>query len=77
MSPKKFLDTPFKEIRQAIQNHISPKERVETAERAKFLPVVQCVGESDDNFIARLRDEARYCDFKKHKTAPNTEEELV
>ena len=27
MSPKKLLDTPFKEIRQAIQNYSSPKER--------------------------------------------------
>ena len=27
MSPKKMLDTLFKEIRQAIQNYISPKER--------------------------------------------------
>ena len=44
MSSKKFLDTPFKDIRQSIQNYISPKERVETAERAKFLSVVQCVG---------------------------------
>ena len=26
MSHKKLLDTPFKEIRQAIQNHISPTE---------------------------------------------------
>ena len=55
MNPKKLLDTPFKEIRQAIQNCISPKERVETAERAKFLSVVRGVGESDDDFLARLR----------------------
>ena len=40
MSPNKLLDTPFKEIRLAIQNYISPKERVVTAERAKFLSVV-------------------------------------
>ena len=31
MSPRKLLDTPLKEIRQAIQNYISPKERVEMA----------------------------------------------
>ena len=55
MSPKKLLDTPFKEIRQAIQNYFSTKERVGTAERSKFLPAVQGVGESDDNFLARLR----------------------
>ena len=43
MSPKKLLDTPFKDIRLAIQNYISPKERVVTAERANFLSVVQGV----------------------------------
>ena len=77
MSPKKLLDTPFKEIRLAIQNYISPKERVVTAERAKFLSVVQGVGEPDDDFLARLREEARYCDFEKRKTVTNPEEELV
>ena len=60
MSPKKLLDTLFKEIRQAIQNYVSPKERVESAERAKFLSAVQAVGESDDDFLARLREKARY-----------------
>ena len=34
MSPKKLLYTPFKEIRQAIQNYIAPKQRLETAEKA-------------------------------------------
>ena len=77
MSPKKLLDTPFKEIRLAIQNYISSKERVVTAERAKFLSVVQGIGESDNDFLARLREEARYCDFEKLKTVTNPEEELV
>ena len=77
MSPKKLLDTPFKEIRQAIQNYISPKERIETAERAKFLSVVQGLGESNNNFLAGLREEARFCDFEKLKTVTNPEEELV
>ena len=77
MSPKKLLDTPFKEIRLAIQNYILHKERVVTAERAKFLSVVQSVGESDDDFLARLREEARYCDFENPKTVTNPEKELV
>ena len=66
MSPRNLIDTPYKDIRLAIQNYISPKERerVVTAERAKFLSVIQAVGESDDDFLARLREEARYCDFK-------------
>ena len=67
MSPKKLLDTPFKEITQTIQNYNSSKKIVDTAERAKFLSCVQGVLESDDNFVARLREEARYCDFEKLK----------
>ena len=77
MSPKKLLDTFFNEIRLAIQNCISPKERLVTAERAKFLSIVLGVGESDDHFLARLREEARYCDFEKLKTVTNPEVELV
>ena len=77
MSPRNLIDTPYKDIRLAIQNYISPKERVVTAERAKFLSVIQGVGESDDDFLARLRKEARYCDFEQLKTAANPEEEFV
>ena len=77
MSPRNLIDIPYKDIRLAIQNYISPKERVVTAERANFLSVKQGVGESDDDFLARLREEARYCDFEKLKTAANPKEELV
>ena len=79
MSPRNLIDTPYKDIRLAIQNYISPRERerVVTAERANILSVIQGVGESDDDFLSRLREEARYCDFKKLKTAANPEEELV
>ena len=38
---------------------------------------MQSVGESDDVFLARHREEARYCDFEKLKTPANPEEELV
>ena len=65
MRPRNLIDTPYKDIRLAIQNYISPKERVVTAERAKFLSVIQGVGESDDDFLVRRRLPA------------NPEEELV
>ena len=38
---------------------------------AKFLSVIQGVGESDDDLLARLREEVRHCDFKNLKTAAN------
>ena len=47
------------------------------AEKAKFLSVIQGVVESDDDLLAPLREEARYCDFEKLKTVANPEEELV
>ena len=65
ISPRNLIDAPHKDIRLAIQNYISPRERVVTAERAKFLSVIQGVGESDDDFLARIREEARYCDFEE------------
>ena len=63
--------------RVAIQKSISPKQRVLTTERAKFLSKIKSVGESDDNSLARLREEARFCDFEKLKTAGKPEEELM
>ena len=77
MSPRSLINTPYKDIRLAIQRYNSPKERVLTAKKTNFLSLIQGVVESDDNFLARLSDEARYCDFEKLKTAANSEEELV
>ena len=48
-----------------MQNYNSPKERVVTPEKTNFLYVIQVLEESGDNFLARLREEARYCDIKK------------
>ena len=64
MSPRILIDSPYKDIKLALKNYISPKERIVTAERAKFLSVIQGVAESDDDYLARLREEARYCDFE-------------
>ena len=77
VSPKNSINTPYKDIRLAIRKSISPKERLVTEEKANFLSVIQGVGELDDDFLARLREKARYCDFKKLKTAANPEEEAV
>ena len=59
MSARTLIDIPYKVIRWATQNYFSLKERVAPAEKAKFLFVLQGVGESYDNFLARLREESR------------------
>ena len=43
MNPRNLIDTPYKDIKLAIQNYISPK-RVVTAERAKFVRNTRCRG---------------------------------
>ena len=77
MRPEILIDTPYEDIRLAIQNYFSSKERAVTADRAKFLSDIQGVRESHEIFLARLREEARYCDLEKVKTAASPEEELV
>ena len=74
LSPRNLIDTPYKDIRLAIQNYISPKKRAVTSERAKILSVLQSGGESDDDYLARLREEARYFNFEKLKIATKLEE---
>ena len=77
MSPKKLIETPYKDIRSAIQNYVSPEERLIPTERAKFLSDVQGVGESDDDFLARRREEARYCEFGTLEKVTNLDKALV
>ena len=74
ISPRNLIETPYKDIRLAIQNDIFPKKSVQTAEKDNFLTVIQGVEESDDNFLAPLREEVRFCDFEKLKTTANPEE---
>ena len=38
---------------------------------------MQRLEDSDDDFLARLREEARYCDSEELKTAANLEEVLL
>ena len=44
---RNLINNPYKEIRLAIKNYISPKDRVVTAEMSNFPSVTQVVGELD------------------------------
>ena len=77
MSPRISIDTLYKDLGCAMQNYISPKERIVTAENVKYMILIQGAEEWDDNFLACLREEARHCDIEKPKTLANPEEELV
>ena len=45
MSRKNLIGVLYKDVKSVIQNYVSPKERVVTAEKAKFLSVMQDSGE--------------------------------
>ena len=47
------------------------------AEKSTFQSVIKTVGESEDEFQLRLREEARCCDFQKFKTVANPEVEFM
>ena len=70
ISSRNLIESPYKDIRFAIQNNISPKERVVTAEKAKFLSVIQGVGESDDNFPSVLERKHAIGTSKNSKQRP-------
>ena len=56
MSPQILLDTPFKEIRIANQFYLSAKQRISSAEKAKFRSAMQGERESEGNYLSRLRE---------------------
>ena len=51
--------------------------RAVTVDKTKFSSVIQSVGESHDDFLARLREETRYCDFETLKTAAKPGKEFA
>ena len=77
MSPKYLIATPYKDISLAIQCYISPKKRVVTSERAKFLSVIPAVVESSDVSLVRLRGESSNCVLEKLRSGTKPEEELM
>ena len=76
-SPRNLIDTPYKDIRSAIHNVITPKERVVTAEKAKFLSVIQSVPEFQSARYSRSQGKSTLLWLRKLKTVANTKEELV
>ena len=61
VSPKNLSKMTFNEIHTVVRDYCRPREHVFIAERAMFLSTVQIQGESDNDFLARLREAARYC----------------
>lgn len=77
VQPNKLEDMNFVDIEKAISAYLAPKKKLVIAERAKFFGEMQKPNEKITEFVARLRDQAQYCDFEELKSCISPQEEMV
>lgn len=80
VAPAELETMKFVEIKKAIMERIQPKKRLIVAERTRFLSLKQTMGESATNYVQRLREAAKYCEFNKLNTTEanqSAEDELI
>ena len=68
----KFID-----IREDLKNYMKPQERLVVAERTDFLQMSQGGEEAETDYLARIREAARYCKFVDLKPSPDPEDEMI
>ena len=73
--PRNLEEMTFKEIREVIKKNTRPKKRLVIAERTKFLETRQHPDESIVQFVHRLKERARYCEFERLGTGDMTTED--
>ena len=67
----------FNEIHDVVRDYCRVREQVVVAERAVFLSAVQNRKESNDDFLERLRETARYCNFSELQSTADAEEGMI
>ena len=76
--PRDIQRMSFREIEQAIRKDVRPKKKLVIAERTKFLSTKQNPGESVRNYIHRLKQASRFCEFEKLGSGTmSIQEELI
>ena len=63
--PRDIQRMSFQQIEQAIRKDVRPKKKLVIAERTKFLSTKQNPVESVRNYIHRLKQASRFCEFEK------------
>ena len=76
--PRNLKELTFKGIGEVIKKNIRPKKRLVIAERTKFLETRHHPDESIVQFLHRLKEKARYCEFERLGIGEMTsEDELI
>ena len=76
VAPRNIEDMKFIDIRKNLINYLKPQERLVVAERTGFLQMSQGEEEAETDYLARLREAARYCKFVDLKALPDPEAEM-
>ena len=77
VAPTKLETMPFKDIATVLENYLQPRKRLVIAEQTKFVAITQKNGESSGDFLARLREAARFCEFANLKTVADPEAYMI
>ena len=79
-APKVLEEMNFEEIKNLVLEKLQPKKKLVIAERTQFLSMRQTEAEDVRDYVHRLRNGARFCDFHKlgaANTTQSAEDELL
>ena len=76
-APRNIEDMKFIDIRKDLINYLKPQERLVVAERTGFFQMSQGGEEAETDYLARLREAARYCKIVDLKASPDPEPEMI
>ena len=77
VAPTKVETMAFNEIETVLESYLQPRKRLVIAEQTKFVAITQRKGESSGDFLARLKEAARYCEFGNLKTIADPEAYMI
>ena len=79
VAPRNIEDKKFIGIRKDLINYLKPQERLVVAERTGVLQMSQGgeEEEAETDYLAKLREAARYCKFEDLKASRDPEAEVI
>ena len=77
VTPRIIEDMKFRDIRKDLLKYLKPEERLVVAERTAFLQMSHGGEEAEIDYLARIREAARYCKFVDLKASLDPEDEMT
>ena len=77
VAPREPANMQFKDIEKVLRQYLEPQQRLTIAEQTKFVSLVKAADESKADYLARLREAARFCEFEKLKEQVDPSEYMI